>query len=198
MAAPFRCAFQRGRQRVDVDHRAARGVDEHGALLHRANSRRRSCLSWPPSGHVHGHRVRHFKQGVQRGRLTRVAQRQLRVDVVEHHRQAELLGQHADLRANVAITPRCPASCRELRAIGRALGPAAAMEHRVLSGCRASTSRSRPEPTRPHCACWRKAREDGYAAARHMRRLSWLVPIRQPTAASLWAWSSTSAREVGA
>ncbi|CAM4433948.1 hypothetical protein STPA111741_17515 [Stenotrophomonas pavanii] len=126
-------AGQRCVQRVDVDHGAARGVDQVRALAH---LRQLGAADHPLRGrglrHVQGDDVGAGQQVVQAGRGTRIAQRQLGFHVVEDHLHAQRFGQHADLGADVAIADDAQGLATHLMAAAGRLRPAAAMALGVL------------------------------------------------------------------
>ena len=120
-------------QRVDVDHGAARGIDEEAALLHASDLLgTHHVLRVRRLGHVQAHHVGLGQQLVQRGELACIAQRQLGLDVVEHHAHAQGLGQQAQLGADMAIADDAQRLATHLERVGSALHPAAPVQQCVL------------------------------------------------------------------
>ena len=125
--------FQGRSQRVDVDHGAARGIDEEAALLHAGNLLgAHHFLRVRRLGHVQAHHVGLGQQLVLRGQLACVAQRQLGLDIVEHHAHAQVFGQQAQLGADVAVADDAQCLATHLERVGGALHPAAPMQQCVL------------------------------------------------------------------
>ena len=126
-------ALQRVGQRVDVHHRAARGIDQVRTGLHlRQLFGADQVDGGRQLGHVQRDHVGAGQQLVQRSHLAGVAQRQLGFDVMEDDAHAQLLGQHADLRADVAIAHDAQRLTAHFVRAGGALVPAAAVLQRVL------------------------------------------------------------------
>ena len=94
--------FERLRQRIDIHHRAARGIDQLRARLHpRQFARRRSCCASAASPGTCSVTTSAVSSSVfERRHLARIAQRQLRFDVVEDHPHAR------------ALRPARPPACR--------------------------------------------------------------------------------------
>jgi hypothetical protein len=82
--------------------------------------------------HVQGHDVGTFQQVIQPAAAARIAERQLGLDVVIDHRMPSAFGQHADLRADVAVADDAEHLAAHLKTARRGLRPAAAMALRVL------------------------------------------------------------------
>ena len=126
-------ALQRLGQRLDVDHAAARRIDQHGALAH-------FFQLLAAEHHLGGGRFRHvqrdyvgaLQQLVQARHGMGIAHRQLRFDVVEQHAHAEAFGQHAGLRADVAVADDAQHLVARLVAAHRRLVPAADVALGVL------------------------------------------------------------------
>ena len=107
-----------------VHHEAAGQVQEQAARLHRGE------LGVPeqpavarPAVHVEGDGLHGLEQLVHRAAAARVAERQLVGDVVEAHRHAQVLREHGQLGADVAVAddPEPPAA--DLVAAGGGLVP---------------------------------------------------------------------------
>ena len=126
-------AAQGGGKRIDVDHAAARGIDQVRARLHPRDLR---GADHPARGrgirHMQGDHVGFRQQLVEVDRSTRVAERELGLDVVEQHLHAQCFGQHADLGADVAVTDDAQGLAARLVAARRRLAPAAAVALRGL------------------------------------------------------------------
>ena len=120
-------------QRVDVDHGAARGVDQDGPATHAADGLGvHDVLGGLATRHVQRDHVGLFQQLVQRAGGARIAQRQLGFHVVEHHAHAQAFGQRADLRADIAVAHDAQRLAARFESAGRALVPMAQMHARVL------------------------------------------------------------------
>ena len=126
-------AFQRGVQRIDVDHGAARGIDQVRARLHRRQLRRADhVLGGRGFGHMQGDDVGAGQQVLQRGCRLRIAQRQLGLDVVVDHLHAQRLGHDPDLGADMAVADDPQGLAAHLVAAGGGFGPAATVALRVF------------------------------------------------------------------
>ena len=85
-------------------------------------------------GHMERDHVGGFEQRFERGHGARVAERQLHFDVVEHHLHAQRFGQHAHLRADVAVADDAQRLAARLAGTGGGLDPLAAMGGGVAPG----------------------------------------------------------------
>ena len=127
--------FQRRCQRIDIHHRATRGIDQEAAAFHFRNAGRvHHVLRRRRFGHVQTHHIRPGQQLVQGGQLAGIAQGQLGFDVIEHHAHAHVLGHQADLGADVAIADDAQRLAAHLERIGGTLHPAALVQQGVLLG----------------------------------------------------------------
>jgi len=91
-------------QRGVVDNEATREVEEHRARAHPGEL---SGAEQPgvarPAVHVQGDDVGHLEELVHAGEPPGVAKGEPLGGVVEHHRHAQCLGEHRELRADVAV-----------------------------------------------------------------------------------------------
>ncbi len=122
-------------QCVQLDHGAARGVDQDAALFHRADF----FLADHPLGfrgfrNVQGDDIGHAQQLVQARHLSGVAQRQFGQRVVEVHLHAQTFGQYRQLRTDRTVTDDAQLLATDLEGIGRAFDPAATVAGCVLLG----------------------------------------------------------------
>ncbi|MCY1210298.1 hypothetical protein D9M72_219820 [compost metagenome] len=125
--------FQGGVQRVDVHHRAARGVDQNGAAAHAPDGCGvHDLFGGLAARHVQGHDVGLLQQIVQRPGGAGVAQRQLGLDVVVDHAHAQAFGQRADLRADIAVAHDAQRLAAGFEGARGALVPVAEVHARVL------------------------------------------------------------------
>jgi hypothetical protein len=126
-------ALQRVGQRVDVHHGAARGVDEVGARLHGGElGAADQVFRLRRLGHVQGDDIALAEQGGELGDGARVAEREPAGDVVVEHAHAQVLGEDAELRADVAVADDAERLAAHLDAALGALGPAAAVHERAF------------------------------------------------------------------
>ncbi len=117
-------AFDVPPQRLVVDDEAAGQVQEQAARLHRGE------LGVPeqpavtgPSVHVQGDGLHGFEQLGKSAAAARIPQGQLVGDVVEVHRHAQVLGQHGQLGADVAVADDAEPAAADLVAAGCGLVP---------------------------------------------------------------------------
>ncbi|SAJ27361.1 Uncharacterised protein [Enterobacter cloacae] len=97
--------LQRVAQCRNIDHRAARGVDQQRARLHqRQLFRPHHVFGGRIFRHVQADHVAHIQQIREMLHLRRVTQRQLAFDIVEKHVHAEGFRQNTELRTDVAVT----------------------------------------------------------------------------------------------
>src|SRR6202012_4395615 len=91
-------------QRGVVYHETAGQVEEQRARPHQGElGLAEEAAVAVPAVHVQGDRLHRLEELGQGGAAARVAQRQLVGDVVEVHRHAQVLGQHRQLGADVAV-----------------------------------------------------------------------------------------------
>ena len=120
---------------VDVDHGAARGVDEVAAGFHLRDAFGvDEVLGGGGFGYMQADDVGVGEQGVERGHGAGVAQRQAAFDVVVEHVHAEQFGEDADLRADVAVADDAEGFAAGFVRAGGVFHPAAAMLGGVLFG----------------------------------------------------------------
>ena len=85
-------------------------------------------------GYMQAHHIRLGQQLLQAGGLARIAQRQLGLDIRKHHTHAQLLGQHANLRANVAVADDAQRFAAHLVRVGCTLDPATPVQNGIFLG----------------------------------------------------------------
>jgi hypothetical protein len=107
---------------VDVDDGAARGVEEEGPVLHPVDLvGAHHAAGLRRLGDVQGDEVGLGEQGFEAVDGAVVAHRQARGDVVEDDPHAHRLGEHAHLRADVAVAHDAERLAAHLDAAGREL-----------------------------------------------------------------------------
>jgi len=84
--------------------------------------------------HMHADRLGPLEQLVQAVDSLRIAQRQLVDDIVEEHLHAESLGQHRQLRADIAVADQAQGAAADLVRSGGGLVPQAVVHLLVLVG----------------------------------------------------------------
>ncbi len=120
-------------ERVQVHDVATAVVDEAGAVLHpREHLAPEQPLRLRGAGHVQRDDVRRLEQLVERADRTRVAERELRHDVVIDHAHSERLCQHGHLRADVPVADDAERLAASLATAFRALQPPAFVRREVL------------------------------------------------------------------
>ena len=192
---------KRADQRVDIDDRSARRVDQARARLHARQFRLADHLKrLRRLGDVQRHDVRDLQQLVERRRRARVAERQLGLDVVVEDAHPERLGKQADLRADVPVPDDSERLAADLVRPGGGLQPAAAMRAGVpRRECRASAeSLSAITSSATLRVLENGALKTGMPRSRAHSRSTWLVPMQKhPTPMSRGAASKMSAGELG-
>jgi site-specific DNA recombinase len=125
--------FDVAAQRRMVDHEPAGQVEEQRPRPHRGELGRaeEAAVTVPPV-HVQGDGLHRIEQLGQGGAAPRVAQGQLVGDVVEADGHAQVLGQHGQLGADVAVADDAQLAATHLMAPGCGLVPHARMHLGVL------------------------------------------------------------------
>ena len=120
-------------QRRVVHHEAAGQVQEQRPGPHRGELvRAEEAVVAVPAVHVQGDGLHRLQQLGQGGAAARVAERELVGDVVEVHGHAEVLRQHRQLGADVAVADDAELAPAHLVAAGRGLVPLALVHLGVL------------------------------------------------------------------
>jgi hypothetical protein len=123
---------QRRGERVEVDDRAARGVDQQAPCFMRASSGADHVPGGRRLGHVQRDDVGAASSASSEPSWRALPSGSFGLDVVVEHHRMPRLGEHADLRADVAVADDAEHLAARLVAARRALGPAAAVQQRVL------------------------------------------------------------------
>ena len=114
----------RGRERLDVDHLAARGVDQDApGCIARELGPRRSSARLRRVGDVERDQVARAEQLVEAGGTARRCPAAAWCGVVEEDVHAQGLGQHAELRADVAVADDAERLAAHLPAVRGRLDP---------------------------------------------------------------------------